>query len=49
MVEPKRSGFGSLVTQKMTARGLGGEVDMSYAETGVVWVLTTPASAVLSH
>ncbi|MCQ0986618.1 sensor histidine kinase [Jiella marina] len=43
---PSRSGFGTLVTQKMTARGLGGNVDMDYAETGVVWTLTAPAEAV---
>ena len=45
---PKRSGFGTLVTQKMTARGLGGEVDMEYAETGVVWKLSAPAEAIVS-
>ncbi|MBC8129017.1 MAG: hypothetical protein H7Y08_01695 [Rhizobiaceae bacterium] len=48
VTEPKRSGFGTLVTQKMTARGLGGEVDMSYAETGVVWRLTAPRATVLA-
>ncbi|NDV85806.1 hypothetical protein GTW51_03720 [Aurantimonas aggregata] len=49
VAEPKRSGFGTLVIQKMTARGLGGEVDMEYAETGVVWKLVTPPEAVLTH
>lgn len=49
VVEPKRSGFGTLVTQKMTARGLGGEVDMRYAPTGVVWQLTAPKDTVLSQ
>ncbi|BDA86002.1 histidine kinase [Aureimonas sp. SA4125] len=49
VTEPKRSGFGTLVTQKMTARGLGGEVDMAYAPTGVVWKLTAPREAILAH
>jgi two-component sensor histidine kinase len=49
VVEPKRSGFGTLVTQKMTARGLGGEVAMTYAPTGVVWKLTAPCESVLPH
>lgn len=49
VTEPKRSGFGTLVTQKMTARGLGGEVEMRYAETGVVWQLTAPKETVLVH
>lgn len=49
VTEPKRSGFGTLVTQKMTARGLGGEVEMSYAQTGVVWRLTAPRDAILAH
>ena len=47
--EPKRAGFGTLVTQKMTARGLGGEVDMAYAPTGVVWKLTAPTEMILAH
>lgn len=49
VVEPKRSGFGTLVTQKMTARGLGGDVAMAYAPTGVVWKLTAPCGAILPH
>jgi len=48
VAEPKRSGFGTLVTQRMTARGLGGEVKMTYAPTGVVWVLTAPAEMILA-
>lgn len=43
---PTHSGFGTLVTQKMTARGLGGAVEMKYARTGVVWRLTAPLEAV---
>ncbi|EAU43340.1 two component sensor kinase [Fulvimarina pelagi HTCC2506] len=40
--KPSRSGFGTLVTQKMTARGLGGSASMSFEETGVVWSLEAP-------
>ncbi|WAP69344.1 sensor histidine kinase [Jiella pelagia] len=46
---PRHSGFGTLVTQKMTARGLGGSVAMDYATTGVVWILTAPLDAVVPH
>ncbi|KAB0680037.1 HAMP domain-containing protein [Aureimonas leprariae] len=46
---PKRSGFGSLVVQKMTARGLNGEVDMTFAPTGVEWRLRCPPETVLVH
>ncbi|MEX6508132.1 HWE histidine kinase domain-containing protein [Jiella sp. M17.18] len=49
VVPPKRSGFGTLVTQKMTARGLGGTVDMDYAPGGVVWTLTAPAETILAR
>ncbi|WP_167591574.1 sensor histidine kinase [Jiella endophytica] len=45
---PRHSGFGTLVTQKMTARGLGGSVAMDYAATGVVWTLTVPRESVRS-
>ncbi|KQT85965.1 sensor histidine kinase [Aurantimonas sp. Leaf443] len=47
VVPPKRSGFGTLVTQKMTARGLGGDVEMTYEPSGVRWHLSAPADAVL--
>ncbi|WP_158555192.1 HWE histidine kinase domain-containing protein [Fulvimarina endophytica] len=43
--KPTRSGFGSLVTQKMTSRGLGGTVEMAFEETGVVWSLKAPATS----
>ncbi|MCK5933983.1 MAG: hypothetical protein KAG89_17620 [Fulvimarina manganoxydans] len=46
VVKPTRSGFGTLVTQKMTARGLGGAVDMRFEESGVVWVLEAPRDSV---
>ena len=49
VVEPKHVGFGTLVTQKMTSRGLSGTVDMDYAPTGVVWTLTAPVDAILSR
>ncbi|MER0238736.1 HWE histidine kinase domain-containing protein [Fulvimarina sp. MAC8] len=40
--KPSRSGFGTLVTQKMTARGLGGSASMSFEQTGVIWSLEAP-------
>lgn len=43
--KPSRSGFGTLVTQKMTARGLGGSATMTYEETGVVWRLEAPTES----
>ncbi len=46
---PKRSGFGTLVVQKMTARGLGGAVDMDFAPAGVFWRLECPPDAVAVH
>ncbi|WP_206455363.1 HWE histidine kinase domain-containing protein [Aurantimonas marina] len=48
VVEPKHAGFGTLVTQKMTSRGLGGTVEMDYAAAGVVWKLLTPRNAVIA-
>lgn len=48
VVEPKHAGFGTLVTQKMTSRGLGGTVEMTYAPAGVVWTLVTPKDAVIA-
>ncbi|MEF2550498.1 HWE histidine kinase domain-containing protein [Aurantimonas sp. A2-1-M11] len=47
VVEPKHSGFGTLVIQKMTSRGLNGEVEMDYAASGVVWKLIAPCDAVV--
>ena len=49
VVEPKHVGFGTLVTQKMTSRGLSGKVDMDYAASGVVWTLTAPDDAILAR
>ncbi|WP_152046160.1 sensor histidine kinase [Aureimonas psammosilenae] len=46
---PTRSGFGTLVVQKMTSRGLGGTVDMDYARSGVVWKLRCPVESVTTH
>ncbi|MAP17705.1 MAG: hypothetical protein CL626_01360 [Aurantimonas sp.] len=49
VIEPKHSGFGTLVTQKMTSRGLNGSVEMDYAVSGVVWKLRAPSDAVIPH
>jgi len=48
VVEPKHAGFGTLITQKMTSRGLGGAVEMNYAPAGVVWKLIAPKDAVIA-
>ncbi len=48
VVEPKHAGFGTLITQKMTSRGLGGAVEMNYAPAGVVWKLVAPKDAVIA-
>jgi len=44
--EPDRSGFGSVVVERMTPRSLDGEVTHRYAPTGVVWTLEAPLAAV---
>ena len=49
VTEPKHSGFGTLVTQKMTSRGLGGSVEMDYARSGVVWKLAAPRDSIVAH
>ncbi|MEF2546517.1 HWE histidine kinase domain-containing protein [Aurantimonas sp. E1-2-R+4] len=48
VVEPRHAGFGTLITQKMTSRGLGGAVEMNYAPAGVVWKLVAPKDAVIA-
>jgi PAS domain S-box-containing protein len=41
--QPERHGFGSTVIESMAKRTVGGEVQLHYAPTGVVWNLTCPA------
>jgi PAS domain S-box-containing protein len=40
---PEQRGFGSVVITSMVEQTVGGEVQLDYAPTGVVWSLTCPA------
>jgi two-component sensor histidine kinase len=41
---PKRRGFGTAVMEVMAARSIGGEVQLDYAPSGLMWRLTCPAA-----
>jgi two-component sensor histidine kinase len=41
--QPERRGFGSTVIEAMAKRTVGGEVQLHYAPSGVVWSLTCSA------
>jgi PAS domain S-box-containing protein len=43
---PERRGFGSTVVDSMVTRTVGGEVQLDYAPSGLVWRLTCPAANV---
>jgi PAS domain S-box-containing protein len=45
---PKRRGFGSTVISVVAKASVGGEVELDYASTGVVWRLKCSASKALS-
>jgi PAS domain S-box-containing protein len=44
---PTRRGFGTTVIDSMARRSLGGEVELDYAPSGLVWRLTCPAANAL--
>jgi len=44
---PQRSGFGSTVIALMAKRTVGGEVQLDYAPSGLMWRLTSPAANTL--
>lgn len=46
---PSRRGFGQVVIERTVGRALQGEVDLDYAESGLVWSLKAPARAVLAQ
>ncbi|SFR32643.1 PAS domain-containing sensor histidine kinase [Litoreibacter janthinus] len=46
VTEPKRTGFGTTVTERMAANAVGGKVELKYEPFGVVWVLTAPMEEV---
>lgn len=42
---PTRSGFGSIVIERLTGQNLGGEVDYRFEPGGIVWRLKAPIAA----
>ncbi len=40
---PKQRGFGTIVMEAMAERSVGGEVDLDYTSSGVIWRLTCPS------
>jgi PAS domain S-box-containing protein len=46
---PKQCGFGTIVMEAMAERAVGGEVELDYAPSGVIWRLTCPADNVLER
>ena len=41
---PERRGFGSTVVGSMAKLSVGGEVELNYAPSGLMWRLTCPAA-----
>jgi PAS domain S-box-containing protein len=46
---PERHGFGSTVVDSMMKQSVGGEVELNYAPSGLIWRLTCPAANALEH
>jgi PAS domain S-box-containing protein len=46
---PERHGFGSMVVGSMVERSVGGEVELNYAASGLIWRLTCPAANALER
>jgi PAS domain S-box-containing protein len=44
---PERRGFGSTVVDSMAKQSVGGEVNLNYAPSGLMWRLTCPAANAL--
>ena len=44
---PKHRGFGTTVVNSMVKRTVGGEVELDYAASGLVWRLTCAAANAL--
>jgi len=44
---PSTRGFGSMVTSMIVEQAVHGKVEISYASTGVTWVLTGPLNRIL--
>jgi two-component sensor histidine kinase len=46
---PKRQGFGTTVVESMVKQTVGGDVQLDYAPSGLVWRLTCPATNALER
>ena len=46
---PKRRGFGTIVMEAMAKRTVGGEVQLDYAPSGLMWRLTCPVANALER
>jgi PAS domain S-box-containing protein len=46
---PEHGGFGSTVIEAMVKHTLGGEVELDYASSGLMWALTCPAANALDQ
>ena len=44
VIKPTRTGFGHIVTERMIAQSLNGDVTIDYAPTGLIWILKFPAA-----
>jgi PAS domain S-box-containing protein len=49
VLRPQRRGFGSTVIESMAKRTVGGEVQLDYAPSGLMWGLTCPAANALER
>lgn len=46
---PRRHGFGTMVTERIVAKALGGNVTMLFNPDGLIWTLEFPASYILAN
>ena len=44
-IEPKKTGFGTTIIKRHAAAAFGGQVDIRYLPTGLVWTLVAPRDA----
>jgi PAS domain S-box-containing protein len=49
VLQPARRGFGSTVVEQMAKLTVGGEVDLDYVSSGLIWRLTCPAANALDE
>ena len=46
VTRPDRTGFGSVVIERMIAQSLGGAVELDFKPQGIVWRLAAPVGRV---